>query len=194
MLENTDKVIVENRSGTICFYKIPETNFIRRFVGNERKEISMGELRAAIQIPGTRALIKDDLIIHSKEAVEELLPEVEPEYFYTTKDVDFLLARGTLDQLLDALDFAPEGVIALIKEEAVKTKLNDMSKREAILTKTGFNVTKAIEIAQLSSTEDKAENKARRSTPITETTEAAGATSARRTSAPKLKVQTEQGE
>ena len=194
MLENTDKVVVENRSGTICFYKVPETNFTRRFVGNERKEIPMGELRAAIQIPGTRSLIKDDLIIHSQEAVAELLPEVEPEYFYNAKDVDFLLTRGTLDQLLDALDFAPEGVVSLIKDEAVKIKLNDMSKREAILNKTGFNVTKAIEIAKMSQTEEKEETKVRRATPITDTTETTNAAPARRTGAPKLKVQAEQGE
>ena len=131
MLQNTDKIIVENRSNAICGYRVPETNIIRRFVANERKEILMSELRAAIQIPGTRALIKDNLIIHSKEAVEELIPEAEPEYFYNAKDVEFLLVTGSLDQLKDALDFAPEGVITLIKEQAVKTELNDMSKREA---------------------------------------------------------------
>jgi hypothetical protein len=166
MLNNTDKVIVENRSNAICCYRIPETNYIRRFVENERKEIPMGELRAAIQIPGTRMLIKDDLIIHSKEAVEELLPEVEPEYFYTAKDVDFLLTRGTLDQLKDALDFAPEGVVNLIKEEAVKTELNDVSKREAILTQTGFNVTEAIKIKNMSESKADTEIRTRRANPI----------------------------
>jgi hypothetical protein len=145
MLQNTDKIIVENRSNSMCVYRIPETNYTRQFVANERKEIPMGELRAAVQIPGTCTLIKDDLIIHSKEAVDELFPDAEPEYFYTVKDVDFLLTKGTLDQLKDALDFAPEGVVNLIKDEAVKGELNDVAKREAILEQTGFDVTKAIE-------------------------------------------------
>ena len=161
MLQGTDKIWVENRSDAIVCYRIPETNYIRRFVAKEKKEIPMSELRAAVQIPGTRTLIKDDLIIHSAEAVKELLPEVEPEYFYTEKDVLFLLENGSLDQLRDALDFAPEGVILMIKDLAVKTKLNDMSKREVILQHTGFNVSKAIEINQLSE-KPEAETKTRR--------------------------------
>lgn len=168
MLENTDKIIVENRGDAICCYRVPDSNVIRTFVAEERKEISMGELRAATQIPGTRRVIKDHLIIHSKEAVEELLPEVEPEYFYTVKDVDFLLSRGTLDQLCDALDFAPEGVITLIKDQAVNTELNDMRKRQAILEQTGFDVTKAIEIKHLSEVKTETGTKTRRAAPVGE--------------------------
>lgn len=188
MLQNTDKIIVENRSNAICGYRVPETNIVRRFVANERKEIPMSELRAAIQIPGTRALIKDNLIIHSKEAVEELIPEAEPEYFYNAKDVEFLLVTGSLDQLKDALDFAPEGVITLIKEQAVKTELNDMSKREAILKQTGFDVTKAIEIKRLSETKAEPEAKTRRAAPIGEAKEVESAAPARRAGAPKYTI------
>jgi hypothetical protein len=95
---------------------VPESKIISRFVEGEIKEIPMGELRQAIQIPGTKRTIESNLIIHDKTAVEELLPNAEPEYFYNAKDVEFLLTRGTLDQLKDALDFAPPGVIDLIKE------------------------------------------------------------------------------
>lgn len=186
MLQNTDKIIVENRSNSMCVYRIPETNYIRQFVANERKEIPMGELRAAVQIPGTRTLIKDDLIIHSKEAVDELFPDAEPEYFYTVKDVDFLLTKGTLDQLKDALDFAPEGVVNLIKDEAVKGELNDVAKREAILEQTGFDVTKAIEIKRLSGVKTETENRTRRAAPISGEEQASAP--ARRTAAPKYTV------
>jgi len=189
MLNNTDKIRIENRSNSIVSYHVPESNTIRRFVGNEVKEVSMGELRQAIQIPGTRRLIESDLIIHSKEAVDELLPNAEPEYFYNTKDVEFLLERGTLDQLYDALDFAPEGVVQLIKDEAVKTNLNDMRKREAILEKTNFDVTKAIEIRRLSETAVKTEVKTRRATPLTEdAVENKSETPTRRMSAPKYTI------
>ena len=53
---------------------------------------------------------------------------------------------GSMDEFLDCLDFAPDGVIDLVKNLAVTLKLNDYAKREAILEKTGFDVTKAIEI------------------------------------------------
>lgn len=166
MLQNTDKIRIENRSNAIVGYSVPETNIVRRFVGKETKEVTMGELRQAIQIPGTFRLIEDNLIIHSQEAVAELLPNAEPEYFYTAEDVDFLLKDGSLDQLRDALDFAPGGVITLIKEEAVKTRLNDMSKREAILEQTGFDVTKAIEIQKLAEVKTETETKTRRAAPV----------------------------
>lgn len=189
MLENTDKIIVENRGDAICCYRVPDSNIIRTFVAEERKEISMGELRAATQIPGTRRVIKDNLIIHSKEAVEELLPEVEPEYFYTVKDVDFLLLRGTLDQLCDALDFAPEGVITLIKDQAVNTELNDMRKRKAILEQTGFDVTKAIEIKHLGETKTENGTKTRRAAPVSEAQDPAEPEApVRRTNTPKYTV------
>lgn len=189
MLANTDKVRVENRSTAIVGYKVPESNIFRRFVANEIKEIPMGELRQAIQIPGTYRIVMNNLIIHDKSAVEELLPNAEPEYFYTAKDVDFLLARGSLDQLKDALDFAPEGVITLIKEQAVKTELNDVRKREAILEHTNFDVNKAIEIKHLSEKIDETDTKKRRASVLGETTEAPTSEApVRRTAAPKYTV------
>ena len=168
MLNNTDKVRVENRANAIVVYRVPESKILRRFVAGEVKEIEMGELRQAIQIPGTYRLIESDLIIHNKEAVDELFPNAEPEYFYDKNDVDFLLEQGTLDQLKDALDFAPQGVIDLIKERAVRNELNDMRKREAILAATNFNVTGAIEIAHQAQVEtaSAAETKTRRAAPI----------------------------
>lgn len=150
MLNNTDLVRVENRDNSYVGYVVPETKTLRRFAAHETKEITMGELRQLAQDKGGFNVINNHLVIHSKEAVAELLPNAEPEYFYTAKDVDFLLERGSLDELLDALDFAPEGVIELIKEQAVKTEVNDIRKRTAILDKTGFDVTKAIEIKHLS--------------------------------------------
>ena len=188
MLENTDKVRVENRGSAIVGYKVPESNIVRRFVANEVKEIPMGELRQAIQIPGTYRTIVNNLIIHDKSAVEELLPNAEPEYFYTVKDVDFLLSRGSLDQLKDALDFAPDGVITLIKEQAVKTELNDVRKREAILEQTNFDVTKAIEIKHLSEAKDETETKTRRASVLTESVEESAGTPVRRAAAPKYTV------
>ena len=158
MLHDNDKVRVENRSRAVVGFKIPDTKIPKRFVAGEVKEITMGELRQAVQVPGTRLTILNNLIIHDKSAVEELLPEAEPEYFYTVKDVDFLLEQGTLDQLKDALDFAPEGVVSLIKERAVKNELNDVKKREAILEATNFNVTGAIEINHLAQVDDRSEN------------------------------------
>jgi len=55
-----------------------------------------------------------------------------------------LLVRGSLDAFLDALDFAPIGVIDLIKTMAVQLPLTDLNKRRALKEKTGFDVDKAL--------------------------------------------------
>mgnify|MGYP006988999603 CR=1 FL=1 len=52
--------------------------------------------------------------------------------------------RGSLDAFLDALDFAPMGVIDLIKSMAVSLPLTDLNKRKALKDKTGFDVDKAL--------------------------------------------------
>ncbi len=60
------------------------------------------------------------------------------------QDVVQLLKEGSLEQFLDCLDFAPEGVIELIKKFAVELPLEDYKKREALKVKTGFDVDRAV--------------------------------------------------
>lgn len=145
---NKDTMIkVRNRDNGTVLYKIPELNGLRRvFQPKEVKEVSFNELKKLSYLPGGMALLKDSLVIQDDEAVAALLGEVEPEYNYTPEDIKKLLQEGTLDELLDCLDFAPEGVTDLVKVIAVELPLNDVAKRDAILEKLHFNVTNAIKI------------------------------------------------
>lgn len=136
-----------NRDDAAVFYDIPEMNGLHRvFQPNEIKEVTLGELIKLSYEPGGMDLLRNNFILNNKEAINMILGEVEPEYNYTSADIKNLLLNGSLDELLDCLDFAPEGVIEIIKDLAVELPLNDVAKREAILNKTGFNVTNAIEI------------------------------------------------
>ena len=187
MLDNNTVIKVTNRDNSYVGYIIPELNNLRRkFAPNETKEISMGEIRKLSWTDGGKAVIKNHLILQNEEAVREILINVEPEYFYDSHDVERLLTYGTLDQVKDALDFAPEGVVALMKDKAVETKLNDVAKREAIKAKTHFDVTKAIEYNEISNAEEAPEVKVRRSAPMASGQTATDAP-ARRTAAPTSK-------
>ena len=139
---------VLNRDNGSVIYSIPEMNGLRRvFQSGETKEVTFEELEKLSYIPGGMELLRDNLVIKdNQEAINLLLGHVEPEYSYTKQDIVKLLKEGSLDEFLDCLDFAPEGVIDLIKNLAVQLPLNDVEKREAILEKTGFNVTNAIRI------------------------------------------------
>ncbi len=147
MLDNKTIIKVTNRDNGSVGYTIPDLNNLNRnFTSGETKEITMEELRRLSFIPGGESLIRNYLIIDNKEAVAELLHEVEPEYFYTREDVKNLLLNGSLDALKDCIDFAPTGTVDLVKQLAVELKIADIYKRKAILDMTGFDVTKAIEI------------------------------------------------
>jgi len=68
----------------------------------------------------------------------------EQEYFYTKEDIEQLMKEGSLEEFLDCLDFAPEGVLEAIKTLSVELPLNDVAKRKAILEKMNFNVDNAV--------------------------------------------------
>ena len=143
-----DKLIkVMSRNSGIVFYVIPELNGLKRvFQPGEVKEIPFDELRKLSYLPGGMSLLQNNLVIQDDEAVATLLGQVEPEYNYTVEDIKRILQVGTLDEFLDCLDFAPDGVKEIIKTMAVDIELNDVSKREAILDKLNFDVTNAINI------------------------------------------------
>ena len=123
--------------------------------------------------------------------MEAILSSVEPEYFYTEEDIKHLLLDGSIDEFLDCLDFAPKGVIDILKDLAVSLPLNDMQKREAILKKTGFNVTNAIAIqntkydGEAESVENEEKAKKRR---VAKEENGSEHNSGRRTAPPKYKV------
>lgn len=184
MLDKTAVIKVSNRDSGSVGYSIPEMGIQRTFQKGEVKEVTMEELRKLSYLPGGQIIINECLIVHNEEALKELNPDYEPEYFYTDVEVRDLLLHGTQAQFLDCLDFAPEGVIGLVKSLAVELEINDLAKREAILAKTGFNVTRAIEINRESKeVETEVETKQRRTVaPVTSKAEPAA--TGRRTTAP----------
>lgn len=145
MINSTDMYNVKNRSSSICIYKIPESNLRREFAPGEIKRIPFGELEKLTYQPGGRELIENFLQILEPEVTTDLNVHREPEYNMSEAQVRDLILTGSLDAFLDALDFAPIGVIDLIKSMSVALPITDMNKRLALKEKTGFDVDKAIE-------------------------------------------------
>lgn len=135
---------VKNRSSSMVVYRIPERNIRREFRPTEKKIVPYEELMWLTYQPGGRMLMENFLQIESVEATQELSLHTEPEYFMSEAQVIELLNKGTMDEFLDALDFAPQGVKDLIRHYAVSLPLNDSAKRKALKEKTGFDVDAAI--------------------------------------------------
>lgn len=147
---------VKNRSSSVVVYRIPETNLRREFQPGETKKISFGELEKLTYQPGGHTLLEEFLQIVDEAVTNNLNVHREVEYDMSETQIRDLLTHGSLDAFLDALDFAPIGVIDLIKTMSVSLPLEDYNKRKALLEKTGFDVDKAVANLQAEKAEEKA--------------------------------------
>jgi hypothetical protein len=146
MLDEMTLVKVTNISSGPVIYRIPELNIRREFNKGQPREISVKELRALAYTEGGMVLLEEFLSVENDEFLAELGFKPEPEYSWTQKEVDEVLKNGSLARLQDALEYAPVGIVDLIKDRAVALKLDSMDKRQAILEATGFNVSSAINL------------------------------------------------
>lgn len=135
---------VKNRSSSVVVYRIPESNLRREFAPGETKRIPFGELEKLTYQQGGREMLEQFLQIVDEVVTTDLNVHRDVEYNMSESQIRDLLVSGSLDAFLDALDFAPIGVIDLIKTMAVKLPLTDLNKRKALKEKTGFDVDKAL--------------------------------------------------
>nr|DAI51153.1 MAG TPA: hypothetical protein [Caudoviricetes sp.] len=120
---------VKNRSTSIAIYKIPEDNIRREFAPGETKRIAFGELEKLTYQPGGTELLTNFLQILDQEPTTTLNIHREPEYDLSEEQIKDLILNGSIDEFLDALDFAPIGVIDLIKSYSVSLPVADLAKR-----------------------------------------------------------------
>lgn len=184
-MENNKMYIVKNRSASRVVYRIPEAGIRREFSAGESKRLSYEELEQLSYQPGGRALMTNFLQIQSAEATQGLGIHTEPEYNMTEQQIIDLIKHGSLDAFLDCLDFAPVGVVDLLKSYAVSIPLTDYDKRKALKEKTGFDVDSAIKNNEASKEEDEKPAAGRRIQPAIEE---APANPGRRTSGNTYKV------
>lgn len=196
MVETNKKFSVTNRSASMVHYSVPEVGIKSRdFQPGETKMITYAELEGLSYIPGGVELIRDYLLIKDPEARNEFVGSVEPEYNMTNAEVKELILHGSQDEWLDCLDFAPEGVIDLIKTLSVELPLTDTRKMESFKQKKGIDLARMIQAKREEEAEILAERAKqeqqqqaaprRRVQPVTSTAPEAPA---RRTTGSKYKV------
>lgn len=174
------KVKVINRTNGMLGYSIPELR-IKRFweKPGDYLNISIQEMLELKTVSGGLELLENFVVIEDEEAIKIVFDdrEMEPEYRYGLKEVDFLLYEATLEQFLDALDYAPQGVLDLIKSKA-KIKLpNTTAKISAINDKFNIDMNKIHELGKPDAGEEQAEETKvqepkRRAAPVIETKKA----------------------
>ena len=172
---------VKNRMAANVVYEIPEDHITRFFTPGEVKHIDKEEMVKLSYLSGGLSLIKNAFLVDDRDFIEECFGgEVEPEYWLDIPDVEQLMLNGSLEEFEDCLDFAPLGVLEIIKDKAVSLPLNDMAKINVIKETLGFDVLRAIELTK-DEVKPNAETKTRRTTATKKPAE----TKTRRTSAAK---------
>lgn len=143
-MDNKNMYRVKNRSaGRIC-YMIPEDGVTRGFNPGETKLIGYDELLKLTYQPGGREIMANFLQIQSEKILTDFNIPTQPEYDMSEQQIIELLKSGSYEQFLDCLDYAPVGVIDLVKKYSVELPLGDLNKREALKNKTGFDVETAL--------------------------------------------------
>lgn len=139
-----------------------DTGVRRRFAPKAVFNIPAGELRQLSYQPGGTELLTNYLHVGNKELAKEFgITEDDVEYDWTDKDVVDALTSSDIDVLLDALDFAPDGIKESLVDKAVELEIPDTNRRKAIKDATGADVSKMIEVKHAYDEEEKpAEDKA----------------------------------
>lgn len=135
---------VKNRGASLVVYKIPEDGIRREFKPGQTLQISSEELEKLTYQPGGATILSQFLQIQDLDAIKQFHVKAEPEYHMSERDIIGLITKDSLDAFLDALDFAPIGVIDLIKKLSVEIPMVDIQKRKALKEKTGFDVEAAL--------------------------------------------------
>ena len=135
---------VKNRGASTVVYKIPDKGIRREFKPGQTLSISSEELEKLTYQPGGTLILSQFLQILDLEGIQKANIKTEPEYHMSEAEIAALIKSGSLDAFLDALDFAPIGVIDLIKKMSIDIPMVDIQKRKALKEKTGFDVEAAL--------------------------------------------------
>lgn len=144
-MANPKKVYnVKNRSASVVVVRIPELGIRKEFAPGETMKMSFNELEKLTYQPGGRELMANFLQIMEDQVNDQLGVHRENEYYMNEEQIIDLLKNGSIPAFEDCLDFAPIGVIDLVKKFAVSLPLTDMIKIRILKDKTGFDAEKAL--------------------------------------------------
>lgn len=166
------KIKVINRTSGSLAYNIESLRVVRYWKKpGDYLNIAINELLELKTAAGGPTVLEDLVKIEDKEALSVLFPEndIEPEYHYGEAEIDTLLYEAPIEQLLDALDYAPQGVLEIIKTRAINKLPNTTEKIEAIDKKFNTSIHK-IHILQIDqeAQEEEAPKRQRRTKPLIE--------------------------
>lgn len=167
-VKDEDMVAVRNLTLNPVAYHVPSLNGLRRELPPRATiKVSAGELRQLNYELGGARLLRDYLSVGNKSLAQEF--GVDPdtfdnEYNWTLADIDKALLGNDDNVLLDAMDFAPDGVKDSIAQRAVELEIPDMNRRNIISKATEYDIDQMIKNKQQIEADDKEEKEEKKTT------------------------------
>lgn len=152
-LSDTDKVVIRNLVNYPVVIVTPIHRKRWEIPPHGEMEVMVVDVRECSYDQGCRNIFRDYVQICNPELAKEFgIYEDVVEYNWGDKEITEALTTAPIEVLLDALDFAPDGIKEAILDKAVELEISDMDRREAISNALGVNVTNKIDNARKSKT------------------------------------------
>ncbi len=150
-MKNTKIEVVSRYAGSIAIKEM-NTGIVRTWPKcGDKLYLTEENIYNLVMAPGGRTIVENYLIVKNAEVLEDIEVATEPEYHFEVKEITDLLTNGTEEELIDAINFAPKGVLELIKDISVEIQLPNMNKRKIVDDMLQVDITKMIEIANTES-------------------------------------------
>lgn len=145
LLDGNTEIMVENMCGHRIGIFLQSSNQRRYFEPNVPMPMKVADIRELNWQSGGQYMLMNQLRIKNKDLAYEIgVPEDLIEYWWTTQDIVNALTTSSLDVFLDALDWAPEGIIEQMKNQAIKLEISDNRRIKALQERTGADITAII--------------------------------------------------
>lgn len=135
VVKDTDSVTLRNFTTNAVVYRTPSTNVRRELPSGGSIKVTAGEIREMMYDKGCADILLNYVQICNRSlALEVGVSEdsFENEYNWNLEDIRKCLLTGSLEELEDAMDFAPDGIKESLLTEAVELEIPDIRKREVI--------------------------------------------------------------
>ena len=127
-------VPVRNLTDYPVAYHVPSLGDLRREIPPRGViRVTAGELRQLNYELGGSVLLRDYLNVGNSNLAQEFGVSSDTiEYNWTLADIDKALTTDPIEVLMDAMDFAPEGIKETIAKRAVELEISDTNRRKVI--------------------------------------------------------------
>lgn len=140
-LSDADNVKIRNLVGYPVIIVTPIHHKRWELPPHGEMEVTVADVRECSYDQGCRNIFHDYVQICNSELAKEFgVNDDVIEYNWGDKEIKAALTTAPIEVLLDALDFAPDGIKEAILDKAVELEIPDTRRREAISEALGVNV------------------------------------------------------